>query len=364
MSPEVLGPRALNRALLERQLLLRRGRMPAAAAIEHLVGMQAQVPTSPYSGLWSRLESFRHEELAGLITGRGAVRTSLMRTTLHLVTAADALALRPLLEPVLLRGFHTGSPFGRQLTGVDLDAVVAAGVALLEERPRSVAELGALLAERWPGRDATSLGYAVRLLVPVVQVPPRGVWGSAGQARLAPVARWLTGVEAPPLRLEDLVLRYLGAFGPASVRDVQAWCWLTRLAPVLERLRPRLRVFRDEAGVELFDLPEAPRPDPDTPAPPRFVPEYDNLLLSHSDRSRVIAPQHRERIFTRGALLVDGLVHGAWRVRRARDTATLELELFAPLHGADAAAVTAEGERLLDFLAGDAATRELRTVAR
>lgn len=361
MPAELLGRRALNRALLARQMLLERARLPAATAIERLVGMQAQVPTSPYAGLWSRLEGFRHEELSELITSRAVVRTSLMRTTLHLVTAADARALRPLIEPVLARGFHTGSPYGRRLAGVDLDAVLAAGLALLEERPLTVAELGRRLAERWPDRDPTALGYAVRVLVPVVQVPPRGVWGAGGLPRLAPVERWLAATDAPPpLDLDGLVLRYLGAFGPATVMDVQAWSWLTRLGAVVDRLRPRLRTFRDELGRELLDLPDAPRPDPETPAPPRLVPEYDNLLLSHADRSRVIAAEHRERIFTRGALLVDGVVHGAWRVTRQRGVATLELELLAPLETADLDATSAEATRLLGFLAGDAAARELR----
>jgi hypothetical protein len=172
MPPELLGRRALNRALLSRQLLLERARLPAAAAVERLVGMQAQAPTAPYAGLWSRLEGFRHEELAGLITSRAAVRTSLMRTTLHLVTAGDALALRPLIEPVLARGFHTGGPYGRQLAALDLDAVLAAGQALLEQRPLTVAELGRRLAERWPDHDPTALGHAVRVPVPVVQVRP------------------------------------------------------------------------------------------------------------------------------------------------------------------------------------------------
>jgi hypothetical protein len=187
------------------------------------------------------------------------------------------------------------------------------------------------------------------------------VWGKGGQARFATVAQWLDGIEPPPpMSLDDLVLRYLAAFGPATVMDIQAWCWLTWLRAVVERLRPRLRAFQDEAGRELFDLPEAPRPDPDTPAPPRFVPEYDNLLLSHADRTRVIATEHRERIFTRGALLVDGFVRGAWRVTRERGTASLLLELFAALDRGDAEAVTAEGARLLTFLAGGGTSQDLR----
>jgi hypothetical protein len=163
--------------------------------------------------------------------------------------------------------------------------------------------------------------------------------------------------------MEAMVARYLTAFGPASVRDIQAWCWLTRLGAVVERLRPRLRVFRDEGGVELFDVPDGPRPDPETQAPPRFVPEYDNLLLSHADRSRVIADADRERVFTKGAFLVDGFVRGTWRVARERGTASLLIEPFVALGTADRAAVEEEGERLLAFASAEAGSREVRVVS-
>jgi hypothetical protein len=349
--PQVLSTRALNRALLARQHLLRRADLPAAAAVDHLVGMQAQSPNAPYVGLWSRLDGFRPGALAELITGRRAVRTPLMRTTLHLVTAADCLGLRPLMAPVIERGFRTGSPFARALAGLELAPVLAAGRELLEARPQTTAELGRALHERWPEHDAEALAYAVRYLVPLVQLPPRGVWGASGRAVWTTVEAWLGRAPDVGASPEAMVRRYLAAFGPASVKDVQAWSWLTRLRPVVERMRPELVTFRDAAGRELFDLPDAPRPDPATPAPPRFLPEYDNLLLSHDDRTRVIAAEHRERVFTLGALLVDGFVRGSWTLDPRPVPPTLRVRLFAPLARRDAAAVAAEGRRLLAFAA-------------
>jgi hypothetical protein len=351
----VLGRRALNRALLERQLLLRRVRRPAAEVVENLVGMQAQNPRDPYVALWTRLEGFDPDELGRLVADRQMVRSPLMRTTLHLVSADDCLTLDPLLRPVLERGFWTGTPFGRRIRGVDIDAVLGAGRALLDERPRTNAELRAHLGQRWPHHDASSLAYAVRHLVPVVQVPPRGVWGRKGVPTWATTEHWLGRPPDPAPSIDEVVLRYLAAFGPASVMDVQAWSGLTRLRGVTDRLRPRLRSFRDEQGRELLDLPDAPLPDPDTPAPVRFLPEYDNVVLGHADRSRITAGA-AERWPTDGlhwsALLVDGFVAGVWRMAQDRRTATLMVEPFAPLR--DPAAVEQEATRLLAFLAPEA----------
>jgi hypothetical protein len=352
----VLGLRALNRATLQRQMLLRRAKLSVLEAIEHLVGMQAQAPNAPYIGLWTRLEGFHPDELARLISDRRAVRIALMRNTIHLVTARTCLALRPLVQPVFDRGLYANRTHRAGIEGVDIEALVAAGRALLEERPRTAKELGRLLQEQWPERDATSLARAIRHLVPLVQVPPRGIWGAGGPAAHTTAEAWLGRPLDPDPSLDQMVVRYLGAFGPATVKDVQTWSGLTRLGEVTERLRPRLRTFRDEHGKELFDLPDAPRPGPDTSSPPRFLPEFDNLILSHADRTRIIADDHRNVIASKNGMvpatvLVDGFVRGTWKTEGTRGKATLVIEPFEPLSKQDRDALAEEGERLIRFVA-------------
>lgn len=362
-SSEVLGQRALNRAFMARQLMIGRSSMPVADAIEHLVGLQGQVPLVPYTSLWSRLEDFAPNELGRMITERAVVRTSLMRGTIHMITARDALFLRSLMQPVLERVLRQSSPFGRAVAGVDEAALFEAGRTLVEERPLTRAALSARLTEQFPGFDPLSLAYMTAGLVPMVQVPPRGVWGAKSiQATWTTMSSWLgTPVEpAAPDALETMVLRYLAAFGPASVMDIQSWCWLTKLGAVVERLRPQLRTFRDEHGRELFDVPDGPRPDPDTPIPPRFLGEYDNLFLSHADRSRIGPIDIADRNFRKGPFFVDGFGHGCWDIVRDGPRATLIVEPFRPLAPPDRLAVGEEADRLLAFLAPDAESRDVR----
>ncbi|MBP1990561.1 winged helix DNA-binding domain-containing protein [Paenibacillus eucommiae] len=359
----VLGPRALGRALLERQLLLSRSNMSVLNAIDHLVGLQAQAPTPPYIGLWTRLAGFHHDDLAQLIKDRQVVRIALMRSTIHLVTASDSLALRPILQSVLDRGLK--SSFGKSLAEVDTEALAAAGRALVEEQPLTFSELGNLLREQWPDREPAALAGAVRTLVPLIQVPPRGLWGCSGQASHTSAEAWLGKPISSDSSPDEMILRYLAAFGPATVKDMQVWSGLTRLREVTERLRSRLRTFRDEQGSELFDLPDAPLPDPDTPAPPRFLSEFDNMLLSYADRTRIIAEAYRPLVFTingiiRATILVDGFVRGIWRIERQRSSATLIIEPFEPLSQQEIHALSEEGSRLLNFAADDASTHDIQ----
>lgn len=328
--------------------------MPVPQALEHLLGLQAQVPNVPYLALWNRLEGFSPPDLGRLMTDRAAVRAPLMRATIHLVTARDCLRLRPLMQPVLARTFASTS-WARQLAGEDLDAIVAGGRELLGHQPRTRAALSAVLGQQWPELDTPSLGIAVTYLLPAVQIPPRGVWGRTGAATWAPLKTWL-GEEAAGANLEDLVTRYLAAFGPASVRDMQAWCGLTHLREVADRLAGRLRRFRTEDGAELLDVPDGPLPDPETPAPVRFLPEYDNVLLSYADRSRVIAEaEHVPMLGGKGGyvgtVLVDGLVSATWALRHQGGSSVLTVLPSLPLGAARSDEMSAEGTRMLALLA-------------
>jgi Winged helix DNA-binding domain len=351
----VLSQRALNRALLHRQALLARSDGPAIEMIERLVGMQAQEPEDPYVALWSRLDDFDPQELSGLIVERRAVRAQLMRATIHLVSARDCLALHPITRPVRARAFT--SPWAKGLAGADVREVAEAGLALLADRPRTRAELGGSLAPSWPDADPKALAQAVTFNTPLVQVPPRGLWGAGGQATWAPAETWLQQDLDPNPSTDAIVLRYLAAFGPATVADIRTWSGLTGLRAVVERLRPRLRTFHDENGKQLLDVPDAPLPDPDTPAPPRFLPEYDNLVLSHADRSRMFNGLGPGPPFPRGkaigTLLVDGFYRANWRITEDDGVATLTVDRFVrqPSDGHSVVdEIAAEGTRLLALI--------------
>jgi hypothetical protein len=343
-----LTARALNRATLDRQLLLRRHDLPARQAVRRLAGLQAQAPHAPYLGLWCRLPGFAPETLSVLITERSLVRAPIFRGTVHALDAADFLAFRPLFDKLMAGALRAN--FTKRLAGADLREVARRGNDLLAERgPLTRTQLGQALAADWPDADPSALAYVVTYLVPVVQVPPRGIWGKSAQATWASADSWLAGVARPAPRVAELVVRYLAAFGPATVADAQVWSGLTRLREVTEQLD--LRTWRGPDGAELLDLPDLILPDEDVPAPPRFLPEYDNLLLSHADRSRVNPDNRQPPLWpgngaTRGTLLVDGAWAALWEIT---EPAVLTVSAFRPLTAAEKSAIEEEGTRLLAF---------------
>lgn len=345
----VLDTRALNRATLDRQLLLRRSPLSARAGIEHLLGLQAQNVKPPYYALAARLDGFTPEELSGLMAERAVVRIVTMRSTIHTHTAADCLTLRPLVQAA--RDRELGN-FRKGLVGVDLDRLASLARQLVEAEPRTMKELREALLVEWPDADPQALAIAARCKLPLVQVTPRGLWGRSGQVALTTAEHWLGRPAEPAPTPDATVLRYLAAFGPTSVKDMQTWAGLTRLRDAFERLRPQLVTFYDPNGVELFDLPDAPRPAADTPAPPRFLPEFDNLLLSHADRTRVVPPEYWGRAWqgnvAHRTFLVDGFLAGVWKLDDG--DGHLVIEPFGRLTKAQRDEVSAEGARMLDTM--------------
>lgn len=362
-APAALSKRALNRALLARQFLLQRSDCSVLDAVTHLVGLQAQTPNAPYLALWSRLKDFRPDLLTALIQDRRIVRIALMRGTIHSVTDCDCLELRPLCDPMLARGLR--GAFGKHLQGLDLKQIEITARKLLHKEPLTFERLGKLLERKWPGCDPSALANTARSVVPLVQIPPRGIWGEGGLALHVPAETWLKKPMQESPSLERMVHRYLAAFGPATVRDVQSWSGLTGLRAVLESMRGDLTTFKDEQGNELFDLPDAPRPHADTPAPPRFLPVFDNVLLAHADRQRILSESHRKMLFgtaalLEGTVLIDGFVGAKWKIAHEGRRTILTIAAFAPLRRGDRAAIWDEGNNLLSFAVPDAASYDVR----
>ncbi|MFE5793229.1 winged helix DNA-binding domain-containing protein [Streptomyces sp. NPDC056503] len=347
--------RALGRATLARQLLLWPSPLGPEEAVHHLVGLQAQNTKPPYYALAARLAGFRPEQLSALMESRAVARIVSLRSTVHTHTARDAVPLRRLVQAGAVE--RELKAFRKGLVGVDLDRLTALATAHVEERPRTPKELRDHLLRAWPDADPLALTIAARCLLTMVQVTPRGLWRRSGQVALTTTREWFGGPDGEAAAIEETVLRYLGAFGPASVKDMQTWCGLTRLRPAFERLRPRLLVLRDEHGTELFDLPDAPRPDEDTPAPPRLLPEFDNLLLSHADRTRIVPAALKGRTWTGNqahrVLLLDGTLAGLWYLEETKGRTTLTVEPFDRITRADRTALTDEAERLLRLTVPD-----------
>jgi hypothetical protein len=351
--PQTVSDRALGRATLARQLLLERVPMAPYDATGALVGLQAQTTQSWYLTFWSRLVDVDPAAIGALLESRRLVRMTAMRGTIHLVTDDDAPLLRAFSQPAIARLLR--GTFGRGLAGVDLDELERIVRDRVGDDAIALDPIADALAARWPAADRFALAQAGRGLVPLVHAPPRGVWGRSGPVRLALLDRWLG---RPVLDAADpvpIVRRYLGAYGPASVADAQSWSGVTGLASVFERLRPELVSFRDERGRELFDLPDAPRPDPDTPAPVRFLADYDNVLLAHADRSRFAGEAERTALTyvsgpIPGMVLVDGRVVGSWFSKREKDVATATVTLVTSMGRKATAAVESEADAVLGFL--------------
>jgi hypothetical protein len=352
----VLGVRALNRATLARQFLLTRTRTPVLEAVRHLCGLQAQEPQEPFVGLWSRLADVDPADVTAALEERRLLRLHLMRRTVHLVTAEDAANWRPRHSELLRQ--RTVGTYTRELAGTDLDELAGAAHELLADgESRSLGEVGRALAARWPEPGPRVLGeVAVAGLLPTVQVPPRGTWRSTAGARYQLLATWL-GRDAPPTDPDavgrELVRRYLAAFGPAATADLRAWCGLTGLPSAVTAVREELVSFRDARGRELLDLADAPRPDPDTPAPVRFLPAFDNVVLGFHDRSRIIDDEHRGLSVTGARMvLVDGRVAATWThaTDRTKAGGTVTVTPLHRLTSAQRTEITQEAHRLADFL--------------
>ena len=362
MAPKPLSLRALNRATLARQMILAREKITVPRAVERLLAIQAQWPTPPFVALWSRLADLQRAHLASALHARDLVRATSLRATLHVMSGRDYAWSRSALVPMLGRAARS---IGKRAKDLDLDAIVAASHAFLDGGPRLFDEVRDHLAAQFPSHDARALGYAARLLVPLCMEPTDDAWAFPSVARFARADRWL----GKPLddradARRTFLLRYLAALGPATAVDAERWSGMTSLSADLKALAPVLVTLTDEEGRTLYDLPDAPRPPEDAPAPVRFLPEFDNLVLGHDDRTRVIAREHSQAIFTknlrvRPTFLVDGFAAGAWEIEKQKRAATIVITPFARLAKRAKDEVAAEGERLARFLDDGARTMTL-----
>ena len=351
--PDTLTDRELNRATLARQWMLERSDVGIPDAIAFLLGLQAQTSAGPYQALWNRLAGFRHQDLTALITDKSLLRATTMRTTLHLHTAADMRTIRPVMQTVLDRSWT--STFRKRFADADHDAVHRRGIELLDEAPMTSGALGKRLAETWPNSEPLALAQLLHCRETLIQIPPTRIWGHGGPPLLSRIENWTGRGLDNPIALPGLVRRYLAAYGPASVMDMQSWSGLTKLAPAFEALKGELVEFAGADGRTLYDLPEGPRPDPETPAPVRFMPEYDNVWLGFADRYRIQPELARNRmVLVNGyiaAYTVDGFIAGNWTLERRKDLLAISILPFRQPSPSEAADVEAEAHATGTFLA-------------
>lgn len=358
---DTLSLRQLNRATLDRQMLLDRQRRGLVEAVGTLIGLQGQVSEGPYQGLWSRLAGFRHEDLTELIVERTLVRATSLRATLHLHSVDDLLGLRPHVQPTLDRMWQ--SAFGRRFGDNDAAAVRKAGVKLLNKAPTTGGALGKALQAQFPDGEPLAKSTLLQVKEILIQVPPTRLWGSGHAPVLARAENWVPKPHRRPLKLDELVLRYLRAYGPASVGDMQSWSGIGKLAPVFAALGDRLRTYAGEDGRVLYDLADAALPDADVEAPVRFLPDYDNAILGYERRERIVSAGDQKRLaaLTRSfrAVLVDGVVAGSWSIGRKKQDATLTLTPFRRLLKREQRAIEQEGVAFLAFMEDGAERREV-----
>lgn len=345
----------LNRALLARQMLLDRSTVGPLEAMRQLVALQAQQPRPPYIALWTRLDGFEPAALAELLRSRRVVRGTHLRGTLHLLEADDFLTTRAAIQPVLNAGMQ--SILKQRGAGFNIEAVAGSARKHFARRPRTFEDLRATLTEEFPGVDERAMGYAVRMSLPLCMVPDETVYAYGADTEFALASEWLGRVVPEESRVEELLLRYLAAYGPASVQDAQCWTGLGKLKPVFEALRPRLVTYRDEKGKELFDVPGGLLPNAETNAPVRLLPGFDGAILAHQDRSRIMVEEHRPLVTTKNlqvlpTVLVDGFVAGTWEVIVRKTVVTVAVKAFRPFPARAKKSVEAEAARLVRFLAG------------
>jgi len=345
--------RELNRATLARQMLLSRQKHPVVKAIEQLVALQAQLPRPPFAGLWSRLDSFSRADLSKAVHARTVVRATTMRGTIHLMSAADYLRFRGCLQASLDAALV--AVLRDRATSLNLTAICKEALAFFSQ-PHNFEEARVHLVKAFPAGDERAMGYAVRLNVPLVQVPSDDVWAYPAQADFVSAAAWLKKPVAPASAagIAALLVRYLAAYGPATIKDAQAWTGVAGLEAAAASLKDKLITVPGPTGKPLYDLPDAPRPDADTPAPVRFLPEWDSVIVTRADE-RIVAKADRPRVFLPGLrvaalVLVDGMAAGTWKVAATAKKASLQIESFASWTAARKRDVTAEGEALVRFV--------------
>lgn len=347
-------------------MLLGRETTSALDVVERLAGMQAQVSRPPFMGLWTRLQRFEPDELLRLLRARKVLRATAMRGTIHVLSTKDFMSFRPLLAVMLARSAHT--TVGKRLGGANIERLYEAGRAFFGKTAAPFEDFRGELERRFPKFDARAMAYTVRMGIPLVIVPTDDRWGFPANAGFTLADAWL-GKPMPtaPQSIEKMVLRYLAAFGPATPGDAQTWSALPGMRDVFKKLRPKLVTCRDERKRELFDIPDAPRPHEDTAAPVRFLPEYDNIALSHDDRTRIVADEHRSRLVLKnlvvvGSFTVDGFIAGTWRASAKKKEAVLEAHPFAALPAKTRGEVEAEGLSLMEFLEPEVPSRAVRFI--